>query len=294
MKFTLLIRSKRIRFVSHVGARTVLSCAVLLSLIALVSSRSTESVDENLARIQMVKSGLLIEQERVADLHRQTLDELLVVKRQLASMEARLREVDLMSQHVAQQSGIDYPELETPVTGDSIAVDANGLDNHPIFASITTMQSQLSDKLKQLDALESVLMGHHIQDVSDVAGRPIQSGWLSSYYGMRDDPFTGKPAMHKGLDFAGREGAPVIATAAGLVTWSGERYGYGNLVEIDHGNGLVSRYAHNAELVVVTGEVVTKGQVIAKMGSTGRSTGAHVHYEVLKKGQQIDPLPFVY
>lgn len=177
MKFTLLIRSKRIRFVSHVGARTVLSCAVLLSLIALVSSRSTESVDENLARIQMVKSGLLIEQERVADLHRQTLDELLVVKRQLASMEARLREVDLMSQHVAQQSGIDYPELETPVTGDSIAVDANGLDNHPIFASITTMQSQLSDKLKQLDALESVLMGHHIQDVSDVAGRPIQSGW---------------------------------------------------------------------------------------------------------------------
>lgn len=294
MTFTLLIRSKRIRFVSHVGARTVLSCAVLLSLIALVSSRSTESVDENLARIQMVKSGLLIEQERVADLHRQTLDELLVVKRQLASMEARLREVDLMSQHVAQQSGIDYPELETPVTGDSIAVDANGLDNHPIFASITTMQSQLSDKLKQLDALESVLMGHHIQDVSDVAGRPIQSGWLSSYYGMRDDPFTGKPAMHKGLDFAGREGAPVIATAAGLVTWSGERYGYGNLVEIDHGNGLVSRYAHNAELVVVTGEVVTKGQVIAKMGSTGRSTGAHVHYEVLKKGQQIDPLPFVY
>ncbi|MGB2427025.1 MAG: M23 family metallopeptidase [Alteromonas sp.] len=294
MKFTLLIRSKRIRFVSHVGARTVLSCAVLLSLIALVSSRSTESVDENLARIQMVKSGLLIEQERVADLHRQTLDELLVVKRQLASMEARLREVDLMSQHVAQQSGIDYPELETPVTGDSIAVDANGLDNHPIFASITTMQSQLSDKLKQLDALESVLMGHHIQDVSDVAGRPIQSGWLSSYYGMRDDPFTGKPAMHKGLDFAGKEGAPVIATAAGLVTWSGERYGYGNLVEIDHGNGLVSRYAHNAELVVVTGEVVTKGQVIAKMGSTGRSTGAHVHYEVLKKGQQIDPLPFVY
>ncbi|MDM7859537.1 M23 family metallopeptidase [Alteromonas sp. ASW11-36] len=294
MKFTLLIRSKRIRFVRHVGARSMVSCAVLLSLIALVSSRSTESVDENLARIQMVKSGLLIEQERVGNLYQQTLDELLVVKRQLASMEARLREVDLKSQHVAEQSGIDYPELQSPVAESDLSIDASDLEQHPIFSTITTMQAQLADKLQQLDALESVLMGHHIQDVSDVAGRPIQSGWLSSYYGMRDDPFTGKPAMHKGLDFAGKTGDPVIATAAGLVTWSGERYGYGNMVEIDHGNGLVSRYAHNAELTVVMGEVVTKGQVIAKMGSTGRSTGAHVHYEVLKKGQQIDPLPFVY
>jgi murein DD-endopeptidase MepM/ murein hydrolase activator NlpD len=111
---------------------------------------------------------------------------------------------------------------------------------------------------------------------------------------MRDDPFTQTPAMHKGIDFAGTEGDEVIATAAGIVTWSGERYGYGNLIEIDHGNGLVTRYGHNKELTVSVGEVVIKGQEIALIGNTGRSTGAHVHYEIIKNGTQIDPLPYVY
>ena len=100
--------------------------------------------------------------------------------------------------------------------------------------------------------------------------------------------------MHKGIDFAGREGDPVIATAAGVITWAGERYGYGNLVEINHGNGLVSRYGHNHSINVQVGEVVTKGHTIALLGNTGRSTGAHVHYEIIKNGKQIDPLPFVY
>jgi len=127
-----------------------------------------------------------------------------------------------------------------------------------------------------------------------LAGRPVSKGWLSSYYGIRKDPFNGRPAMHKGVDFAGKTGSGVIATGAGIVTWSGVRSGYGNLVEIDHGNGLRTRYGHAASLNVEVGDVVTKGQVVALMGSTGRSTGAHVHYEVLKNGQQIDPLPFVY
>jgi murein DD-endopeptidase MepM/ murein hydrolase activator NlpD len=100
--------------------------------------------------------------------------------------------------------------------------------------------------------------------------------------------------MHKGIDFAAAEGDKVIATAAGVITWSGERFGYGNLVEIDHGNGLVTRYGHNQLLLVNVGEVVTKGQQIAQVGNTGRSTGPHVHYEIIKNGTQIDPLPFVY
>lgn len=102
------------------------------------------------------------------------------------------------------------------------------------------------------------------------------------------------PAMHKGLDFAGEEGADVVATGAGVVTWADSRFGYGNLVEIDHGDGIVTRYGHNKTLLVKTGDIVAKGQVISKMGSTGRSTGPHVHYEVLKHGKQIDPLPYVY
>ena len=141
--------------------------------------------------------------------------------------------------------------------------------------------------------LESLVRGHHIHEQSQLSGRPIQSGWLSSYYGMRKDPFTGSPAMHKGLDFAGKTGDDVVSTAAGIITWAGERHGYGLLVEIDHGDGIVTRYGHNNALSVSVGDVVTKGQPIAIMGSTGRSTGAHVHYEVIRHGQQIDPLPYV-
>jgi murein DD-endopeptidase MepM/ murein hydrolase activator NlpD len=156
------------------------------------------------------------------------------------------------------------------------------------------MLEQIHGKSQQLEALESILLSHHIEEQSRLEGKPISSGWLSSYYGVRKDPFSGLPAMHKGLDFAGKEGEPVKATGAGIVTWAGSRYGYGELVEIDHGQGLTTRYGHNKALNVKIGDVVTRGQHIAVMGNTGRSTGAHVHYEVLSKGKQQDPLPYVY
>ena len=296
MKFTLLVRSKRVRFAKHVGARTLVSSIVLASLLVLISSRSTENLQESLARVSVVKTGLLNEQEKVQQVQQKTVDELRVLKTQLAQMEARLREIDVLSQHVAEQAGIDYPDLvlQPSLSNQQLDADDGTLARHPLVSDIEGLDNRLADKVKQLQALESVMLGHHIQDISEVAGRPISSGWLSSYYGVRKDPFSGKPTMHKGLDFAGKEGDPVIATAAGLVTWAGERSGYGYMIEIDHGNGLVSRYGHNALLDVEMGDVVTKGQVIANMGSTGRSTGVHVHYEVLRNGKQIDPLPFVY
>ena len=100
--------------------------------------------------------------------------------------------------------------------------------------------------------------------------------------------------MHKGIDFAGEEGVDVVATAGGVVMWADKMFGYGELVEIDHGNGLRTRYGHNKALSVTVGDVVAKGDKIAVMGSTGRSTGPHVHYEVLRGGQQIDPQKYVY
>jgi murein DD-endopeptidase MepM/ murein hydrolase activator NlpD len=156
------------------------------------------------------------------------------------------------------------------------------------------MLEKIQNKAQELMALESIMLSHHIEEEFRLEGKPISSGWLSSYYGIRKDPFNGLPAMHKGLDFAGKEGEPVLATGAGIITWSGSRYGYGNLVEIDHGDGLITRYGHNKEVNVKIGEVVTKGQTIAEMGNTGRSTGAHVHYEVIRNGKHQDPLPYVY
>ena len=162
-----------------------------------------------------------------------------------------------------------------------------------ITAELDAIRAKLDEKQTQLALLEKVFSGHHLDEQVELSGRPIKWGWLSSHYGMRDDPFTGLPAMHKGLDFAGKENGDVIATGAGLITWAGERYGYGLLVEIDHGHGLVTRYGHNSAIHVNVGDVVTKGQTLASMGSTGRSTGVHVHYEVLKHGKQVDPLAYL-
>ena len=158
---------------------------------------------------------------------------------------------------------------------------------------IDTVISELEDREQQLGVLENILINSYMEEEVFPEGRPIKRGWISSYYGMRTNPFTGKLQFHKGMDFAAKSGSSVLAVAGGVVTWSGKRYGYGNLVEINHGNGYVTRYGHNKENLVQVGETVKKGEMVALMGSTGRSTGPHVHFEVLKNGRQIDPQRFV-
>lgn len=123
--------------------------------------------------------------------------------------------------------------------------------------------------------------------------RPVVGGWVSSHYGKRADPFTGHPAMHRGLDFAGSADGVILAVAPGVVTWSGPLRGYGNLIEIDHGNGWVTRYGHNASNFVSPGDYVKPGQTIALMGATGRATGTHLHFEVLYQGRHMNPARFV-
>jgi murein DD-endopeptidase MepM/ murein hydrolase activator NlpD len=118
-------------------------------------------------------------------------------------------------------------------------------------------------------------------------------GWISSYFGQRPDPFTGRNAFHRGLDFAGPAGSQVVSVASGVVTFSKDRFGYGRTVEINHGNGYVTRYAHNQKALVAVGDTVQKGQPIALIGSTGRSTGPHLHFEVLRNGRAVDPMSFV-
>lgn len=124
-------------------------------------------------------------------------------------------------------------------------------------------------------------------------GRPVTTGYISSYFGERADPFDGREAFHKGVDFAGNLGSDVVAVAAGVVTWAGERSGYGKLIEINHGDGFTTRYAHNERALVSVGQTVKRGESIALMGSTGHSTGPHVHFEVLKNGRQVNPLSFI-
>ncbi len=159
--------------------------------------------------------------------------------------------------------------------------------------SSTTCSTSWNCATSQLLALENVILSRSLNEAVRPDGRPVLEGYISSYFGGRADPFDGHEAVHKGVDIAGQLGAEVLAVATGVVTRAGPVSGYGNLIEINHGNGYATRYGHNEEVLVAVGDTVTRGQPIALMGSTGRSTAAHVHFEVLRNGQQIDPLSFI-
>jgi murein DD-endopeptidase MepM/ murein hydrolase activator NlpD len=145
----------------------------------------------------------------------------------------------------------------------------------------------------QLSALENLILARELKKEIHPEGRPVANGFISSYFGERADPFDGRDEFHKGVDFAGAIGSKVMAVAAGVVTWAGERAGYGKLIEINHGDGYVTRYAHNERTLVSVGQTVKRGDAVALMGSTGHSTGPHVHFEVLRNGRQVDPLSFI-
>jgi murein DD-endopeptidase MepM/ murein hydrolase activator NlpD len=213
-------------------------------------------------------------------------------------MNARIIRLDALGSRLTDMADLDDGEFdfdsqpalggpEEPVaTGSNVAIP-------DIVESMDSLGEQLKDREAQLKVLESVLMGQNLNDRVYPQGRPVNSGWISSYFGKRTDPFTGKPANHTGIDFAGKLGDPVEAVADGVVTWSADRYGYGVMVEVNHGNGYSTRYAHNAENLVAVGEEVKKGQALARMGESGRATGPNLHFEVLKDGRRVNPVNFI-
>ncbi|MBD3586102.1 M23 family metallopeptidase [Salinimonas sp. HHU 13199] len=289
MKLTINLIGKQKRYRYAISVRTLVSMTVLSSLLMLISSRSTHLVSEDIARLALAEQWN--EKDRVAlqALEAKTGAQLVVVVSQLAKLNSQLSQLDLRAGQLAEQLGMNAKDLEA--FADNV-VSQPVETEIPFKQAFTAARQSIDSRSRQIAMLESLVKGHHIHQQSQLSGRPVESGWLSSYYGMRKDPFSGTPAMHKGLDFAGASGDAVVTTAAGIVTWAGKRYGYGNLVEIEHKDGFITRYGHNQSIDVAVGDVVTKGQTIARMGNTGRSTGAHVHYEVIRNGQPVDPLPF--
>ena len=224
-----------------------------------------------------------------------TLDALAI---RIAQMNARMIRLDAVGRRLTEMADIDAEEFnfdsdpalggpeEPMAAGSNVAVPE-------VLDAMTVLGYQLDNREAQLDVLESVLMNQNLKDRVYPQGRPVKSGWLSSYFGKRTDPFTGKAANHTGIDFAGKHGDEIVAVAEGVVTWSGDRYGYGIMVEINHGGGYATRYAHNSENLVSVGDEVKKGQVVALMGKTGRATGPNLHFEVLRNGSRVNPVNFI-
>jgi murein DD-endopeptidase MepM/ murein hydrolase activator NlpD len=271
-----------------------LGLGLILAAAFFVGQFSAGGPEEQLAawRAELDSQEQLLKETRKAS--QEKIDALSV---KLAQMNAQVIRLEALGRRLTQMANLDDGEFnfdsspalggpEPEVPGRSVAMpDMEFL--------LDTLAVQIQDRHRQLNILEDLMLNRTLSDEVHPEGRPVNAGWISSYFGQRTDPFTGKSTRHKGVDFAGKEGAEVIAVASGVVTWSGDRYGYGEMVEINHGNGYSTRYAHNSKNLVVVGDEVSRGQVVSLMGRTGRATGPNLHFEVVRGGRKVDPLEYI-
>ncbi len=276
-------------------------CAVVLMAFSFVGGQwyaAANGSGVSLHEVANISDELDWQREAIANTRQQSEDTLDALAIRIGQMNARVIRLDALGRRLTDMADLDDGEFNfdaNPAIGGPEEPYANG-SAIPVPELVTAMEgldSQLNSREAQLGVLESVLMNQQLSERVYPQGRPVKSGWMSSYFGKRTDPFTGKPANHRGVDFAGKSGAEVIAVADGVVTWSASRYGYGEMIEINHGNGYATRYAHNSENLVAVGEEVRKGQTVALMGNTGRATGPNLHFEVLQDGHRVNPVKFI-
>jgi murein DD-endopeptidase MepM/ murein hydrolase activator NlpD len=248
-----------------------------------------------------VHFGELLGQQKkqIADLRQQLQLRVDAMAMRLGAMNAHVIRLDALGKRLTEMADIDSREFnfdrDPPAGGPESEGDGEGASAQipDLSEQLTQLEARVDLRESQLTELENVILARELKKEIHPEGRPVTNGFISSYFGARADPFDGRDEFHKGVDFAGALGSRVMAVAAGVVTWAGERSGYGKLVEINHGDGFITRYAHNERTLVSVGQTVKRGEAIALMGSTGHSTGPHVHFEVLRNGRQVDPLSYI-
>ncbi len=245
----------------------------------------------------VMQAALADQRDAIAEAREQTRQHLDALALRLGQMQSHIMRLDALGDRLTKVGMLDEDEFDfsnaPPVGGLDASSSAESLELSELLADLQQLSQTIDDREQKLNFMEELIMNRRLQQEIYPAGRPIKKGWISSHFGYRKDPFTGKKVFHHGVDFAGKKGADVFSVAAGVVSKTGKQNGYGYLVEINHGNGYTTRYGHNDEILVKRGDRVAKQQVIAKMGSTGRSTGPHVHFEVLKNSRKVNPWKYL-
>lgn len=250
-----------------------------------VGTKNTEPVKHSVVSQQSTVSTTQPEQQLQA------------VNQRVAEMQAQLLRLDALTQQMAQSAHVPVQEFTIDpkgAKGGPLLEEMSVLGEDNIDLRLQELSTLIAQKEAQIKALDRILSQKKWQsNLNYLANLPVRQGAITSTYGYRTDPFTGRTAFHAGMDFSGAEGEDIYAVAAGIVSFAGQKSGYGNVIEVTHGDGYITRYAHAQRLAAKEGDMVAKDQVIAYMGSTGRSTGTHLHYEVLVNGKQIDPMTYV-
>lgn len=243
------------------------------------------------------KLVLSSQQSNVEKNHEATQQRLSAMAIKVGEMQAQVMRLEALGERVAKVAGIKKEDInfdQKPgrggplLPGQSVAMSMGDFQEE-----LTKLSRAVDDRTDQLAVMESLLSGEHVRRAALPSALPVNSGFFSSNFGWRIDPFTGERAMHEGVDFVAAAGTPIKAAAGGIVIYSENNPSYGNMIEVDHGNGLVSRYAHASKRLVKEGDVVLRGQKIGEVGSTGRSTGPHLHFEVLLNGTPQNPTRYL-
>jgi murein DD-endopeptidase MepM/ murein hydrolase activator NlpD len=273
---------------------SLLQATLLVALLITISVALTIALilPQGTSKHQGVKA--LIAKPLQFTLHRQeNLDALAL---QLGEIQARVTRLDALSTRLATMAGVKEKEIEAAAKAPNRGgpqVNAYGLSEEQLEQKIDELTLEVEHRSDRLEMLESMLVQQSMRKSTMPSSKPVGAGFNSSSYGWRVDPFTGKMAFHEGLDFMAAMGSPIYAAATGIVRAASNTPDYGKLIKVDHGSGLETRYAHASAILVKVGDRVKKGQLIGRVGSTGRSTGAHLHFEVRLKGIPLDPRKYL-
>jgi murein DD-endopeptidase MepM/ murein hydrolase activator NlpD len=269
---------------------------LVLALVVLLHYLSLRyAVNNGSPYLRSVLSGIQAEENvRLQSYLRESLN---TMASKLGELQARLVRLDALGDRLTKVAGLKPQEFmfdRVPARGGAESMfPAREISLGDLGAQLDRLSKELEDRTDKLRVLESTLTEDYAKRQLIPTAKPIQAGYYSSNFGWRIDPFTGLNAFHEGLDFMAEEGTPILAAAGGVVVFAAHHPQYGNMVEIDHGNDLVTRYAHASKIVAKVGDVVLRGSKIAEVGNTGRSTGTHLHFEVRLRGAAQNPARFL-
>ena len=278
------------------AAAIATGCALFFGAVGAVSALLIANPrSHDLHEVTVLRKLIQAQKTQLAELDDESHRNLDALALQLGQLQAHATRLNALGERLTQVGKLDDGEFDfgnDPALGgpdEPVTV----VVARPLQDGVDALRAEFARQEAQLDVLDNLLRDRKIDNALLPSGMPVAQGYIASGYGQRTDPIHGGAGVHLGIDFDAPLGAEVHAVADGVVTWSGQRGGYGNVVEVDHGNGYMTRYAHNSANVAEVGTRVHAGQVIAKVGSTGRSTGPHCHFEVWLNGRPVNPMAYV-
>lgn len=258
---------------------------------------TAQTPDTTTGEMAELQAWMAEERERLSAAQRDAEDNLDALAIRLAELQAHMMRINALGERLVKLADLDQREFDfslSPATGgpdDGLAGATQSASD--LVSGMDTLGRMVQERMEKLTLLEEWVINNEVKRQTLPSGLPVESGWVSSGFGGRINPVTGKVHLHAGVDIPGESGSDVLSVAAGVVTKAERMSGYGNMIEIRHADGYATRYAHNQKNLVQEGDRIEKGQVIALLGSSGRTTGPHVHFEVRKDGEAVNPQEYL-